>query len=130
MLDLGLRERAAQLLKSLSDRICEGVDTATREPFLAVSSRYDEPTPDASLTDYVAISVNEQLERSRAYASFFTRDSARVVLKRAGKPELLSMDMIRRIALISQRQNQPYPPQIKTRLITPSTENINAHLWR
>lgn len=130
MLGLGMRERAAHLLKSLSDRICQGVDTATREPFLAASSRYDQPTKDLSLTDYVTISVNEQLERSRAYSSFFTRDSALVVLKRAGKPELLSMDMIRRIALISQRQNQRYPPQIEARLTMTSPEHINAHRWR
>ena len=130
MLELGARERAAGLLKALSDRMCTGIDATYCEPFLTTSSRYDNSPQDVPLSDFVSLIVNEQLERSRAYSSFFTGESGLVVLKRAGKPELLSMDMVRRMALISRRHHKSYSAQLDARLTAQLPEHRNARLWR
>lgn len=130
MLELGARERAANVLKSLSDRIANGIEITQREPFLTPAARYDGATQDMPLGEFVSLVVNEQLERSRAYSSYFTGKNGLIVLKRAGNPERLSLDMMRRMALISRRYHKPYPAFLNERLAVGSSEHRNAQLWR
>ena len=89
MLALGYRERAAYLLKRLSDAFTQGVDTSEREPFLTTNVIYDVPTQDLPLPQALSVMVNEQLERSRAFSSAAPVRSLRAWQFRLEKTEML-----------------------------------------
>jgi FkbM family methyltransferase len=125
--EAGLRTRALETLRGLAVAPPRAGDIT--EPFLSVSPRYERLDPGKDLDGWMHSSILEQLEKLRAFSSFFTGSEALKSLETLLHLGFASPEMERRRQLIRLRHGMQVRPQPAPALRQPSEENLNAAFW-
>jgi FkbM family methyltransferase len=105
--DYGARSVANNAVGQLYNSILRDKSVKLDEPFLAPGKRFDSLDPGGAYGDWMLAAAAEELERGRAFSSFFTGDSARNRLEMICSSNFAGPEMRRRLSLLRQRFDLP-----------------------
>ncbi len=105
--EYGARSVAIDALAQLCKSIEQKKNVDIHEPFLAPAARFDSLDPGGTFGDWMLMAVYEELERLRAYSSFYTGVSGKELLETICNSNFAGPEMRRRLSLLRQRFNLP-----------------------
>jgi len=101
--DYGARVVAIHTLAELCTRITRDRRANVAEPFLAPGKRFDSVDPGGDLGNWLLIAAAEELERLKAFSSFYTGNSSRDRLEVICRSAFAGPEMQRRLDLVQRR---------------------------
>ncbi len=121
----GCRSHAVSTLNFILERIKQN-SVSLPEPFWPACPRYDNIDPKDQIGRWFAFSIVEQTERLSAFSSMFGEPT--FDLEQMSAHPFTSTELGRRNALVQLKNGQT--PALSERLLTESTDHLNAALWR
>jgi hypothetical protein len=125
--ELGRGDAALESLTQAALRTEEEWRQALEEPFLAPSQRYDAVACEDRPDDWICCAIVEQVEKLRAFSSFFVRPTVHEVLRTIIGRRYRSPEMDRRwqLALVAEGAAREHVAA----LCAGSEENLNPGYW-
>ncbi len=102
---------------------------ALREPFLAVSERFEWIDPGDSIEQWCMASALEQQEKLCAFSSYFTGKDSLRALARMKDLRFYGPEMERRRQLIQLRYQLQHEPEFHPMLANLTENNLNSVYW-
>jgi hypothetical protein len=127
--ETGRRDAAIEALFLATQRLEGEADQALTEPFLAPAERYDWVPAADRPGDWLRCAVIEQLEKLRAFSSFFVRDTTPEILGPIMGLPFRSPEMDRRWQLVRMAGGGQAKAGPAPELCVRSAENLNPEFW-
>jgi hypothetical protein len=127
--ELGRRQQAVAALAFLVKRLEASRSLVLPEPFLPPAAAYDRIEPGVNPANFVAASVWEAYERTRAFSSYFTGAASLELLEAFPRLGFERAEMERRRQLVRMRAGRQPGPQRHGALARNSDDNLNPEYW-
>ncbi|HET9700346.1 MAG TPA: hypothetical protein VFP70_05435, partial [Burkholderiales bacterium] len=128
--EAGQRQEAVQALAQLMAGLDDAGDDDFREPFLCVCPEFEGQLPKGGITQWCLASALHQLERQRAYSSYWSEPGKTLTAAHTlGDLGHLTPEMERRRQLVRLRFGLQLGPEPASLLGSTRPDNLNPDYW-